>query len=305
MATYEDIQGHCLHEWDNEKRAEVDEHLDFIDDIDLDHQSYDFDQLRLYVRRSDGMLLWATDSGCSCPMPFETTPVRDLRESTSATFIDTVMRDEVEPVSYRSKSVAEIRKDLNAALAEAKRRVMERFWAKVDQSGDCWIWNGSRTTKGYGTFWAERATWYAHRFAYEALIGPIPDGLVIDHLCRNPACVNASHLEAVTTAENTRRGLMGFELTGQCRAGHDVTAEGAVLVDQRGNRRCARCSEASDSRYNAKQSAERAAASGRTWPRTHCPQGHAYNAENTYITPRGHRRCITCRNSMRRKGAAA
>ena len=74
----------------------------------------------------------------------------------------------------------------------------ERFWAKVDKTDDCWLWTANRTNAGYGHFWLDRRMVLAHRFAYELLIGPIPDGLTLDHLCRVRACVNPAHLEAVT-----------------------------------------------------------------------------------------------------------
>lgn len=84
--------------------------------------------------------------------------------------------------------------------------LFERFWSKVDTTGDCWLWRGSRNTKGYGSFRVGNKTLTVHRIAYELLIGPIPDGLTLDHLCRNPVCVNPNHLEPLTGRENTLRG---------------------------------------------------------------------------------------------------
>jgi hypothetical protein len=81
----------------------------------------------------------------------------------------------------------------------------DRFWANVDQSGDCWLWMGART-RGYGRFEVDGKGMAVHRFAYELLIGPVPEGLQIDHLCRNRPCVNPAHLEPVTNRENTMRG---------------------------------------------------------------------------------------------------
>lgn len=84
----------------------------------------------------------------------------------------------------------------------------DRFWRKV-QGGDvltCWNWQGSRDRKGYGRFGiTARETRFAHRWAYQQLIGEIPDGLVLDHLCRNPSCVNPWHLQPVTIAVNVQR----------------------------------------------------------------------------------------------------
>lgn len=82
----------------------------------------------------------------------------------------------------------------------------ERFWARVDRTGDCWLWMGSKNKHGYGTFVAEPPKRIgAHRFAYEEERGPIPVGMEIDHLCGNPSCVRPAHLEVVTHEENMRR----------------------------------------------------------------------------------------------------
>lgn len=81
----------------------------------------------------------------------------------------------------------------------------QRFWAKVDKSGDCWLWLASANRKGYGHIWLNGRYEQAHRYAYEIAVGPIPLGLQIDHLCRTPQCVNPQHLEPVTLEENSRR----------------------------------------------------------------------------------------------------
>lgn len=83
----------------------------------------------------------------------------------------------------------------------------ERFWSKVDTSDrdGCWLWEANLSVGGYGQFHDDGQV-YAHRWAYGHLVGPIPDGLEIDHLCRVRRCVNPSHLEPVTTRENGLRG---------------------------------------------------------------------------------------------------
>ncbi len=84
--------------------------------------------------------------------------------------------------------------------------VISRFNKFVSpQPTGCWHWTGAKTDKGYGRFYLN-GNKHAHRISYELLIGPIPNGLVIDHLCRNPSCVNPAHLEPVTHVENVKRG---------------------------------------------------------------------------------------------------
>lgn len=82
----------------------------------------------------------------------------------------------------------------------------ERFELYYEKSDGCWLWTGVLSYDGYGRFRADNRSTGAHRFAYEYYVGPIPDGLQIDHLCRVHNCVNPAHLEPVTPAENQRRG---------------------------------------------------------------------------------------------------
>jgi hypothetical protein len=126
---------------------------------------------------------------------------------------------------------------------------VERLLAKTDRSGECWLWTAGKQTHGYGTVWHKGRKCLAHRVAYELLVGPVPGGLELDHLCRVPACVNPDHLEPVTHAENGRRG----------NAGHINRSK------------------------------------------THCPQGHAYDAANTYVRRSGGRHCRECRRRQNRE----
>lgn len=96
---------------------------------------------------------------------------------------------------------------------------------------------------GYGNFYYERHNVAAHRFAYELEVGPIPDGLQIDHLCRNRACVRPSHLEPVTQFENWRRGeapSVTNALKTHCKRGHEFTREN-TFVGREGGRFCNAC----------------------------------------------------------------
>lgn len=104
----------------------------------------------------------------------------------------------------------------------------------------CWIWTGFVGRDGYGLVWGEDQRHYVrpHRVMYERFVGPIPDELVLDHLCREPLCVNPLHLEAVTIAENNRRGWWGDRPT--CKRGHVWTVETEYWKDD-GRRRCLLC----------------------------------------------------------------
>lgn len=85
---------------------------------------------------------------------------------------------------------------------------LERFMSHVEKTDSCWLWTGTRSGEyGYGNFGVKGKTKRAHRFAYEALVGPIPEGIVLDHLCRTPNCVRPEHLQPVTTRENIVRGM--------------------------------------------------------------------------------------------------
>lgn len=118
----------------------------------------------------------------------------------------------------------------------------ERFWAKVqkDDATDCWLWTGALNSTGYGQWGVVGKSRSTHRVAYEALVGPIPDGLTIDHLCRVKVCCNPAHLEPVTIAENIRRAGAAIE---QCVNGHDYTAEN-TLRNSQGHRYCRECNNA-------------------------------------------------------------
>lgn len=123
-----------------------------------------------------------------------------------------------------------------------------RFWRLVDKTETCWVWKGGQgggRKGGYGIFTRIPGEKHesAHRIAYELLVGPIPEGLHLDHLCKTPLCVNPDHLEPVTPAENNRRSdsLTAKNLRKtHCPRGHEYTEENTYR-DKRGHRQCLTC----------------------------------------------------------------
>lgn len=107
--------------------------------------------------------------------------------------------------------------------------MLERFWSKVEKSETCWLWTGHTKSGTYGQFTLfPHHQMPAHRFAYITEVGAIPNGLVLDHLCRNPRCVRPDHLEAVTQRENVLRGEgIAAKRSAQthCVRGHEFTPE--------------------------------------------------------------------------------
>ena len=134
-------------------------------------------------------------------------------------------------------------------------RIVARFWKKVAGDGaECWEWTASRRN-GYGQFGicAGRVI-EAHRYAYEYLVGPIPEGLHIDHLCRNMGCVNPAHMEPVTLVENVMRGVGPGAVNSRkthCLHGHPFDDDN-TYVDGRGRRHCRICRTRRQAEFNAR-----------------------------------------------------
>lgn len=139
---------------------------------------------------------------------------------------------------------------MTTAFTDLPERMRTRV---LETDSGCWEWQGWRNDANYGYLHSDGRDRCAHRVAYEALIGPIPSGMELDHLCTNPPCVNPAHLEPVTHAENQRR--IAARQTSCRRAGHDWTDPRNVRIRKSGNRWCAECDRQDQRRRYAERKA--------------------------------------------------
>ena len=138
---------------------------------------------------------------------------------------------------------------------------LQRFMAKVekDPASKCWNWTGCVMPGGYGQFRSDGEA-IAHRWSYKRFRGPIPDGMDIDHLCRNRRCVNPSHLEAVTRQENLLRGETipaAKAAQTHCERGHPLSGDNLYITPSTGTRGCRTCKAAHYRRWVKKNRARR------------------------------------------------
>ena len=140
----------------------------------------------------------------------------------------------------------------------------QRFHDKyvVDPETGCHVWTAAKTADGYGLFWLDGRAQYAHRVSFASVNGPIPDGMHLDHLCRNRACVNPAHLEVVTNRENYHRGMDARNGSRDvCPRGHALTSDNLVAAQlARGKRTCLTCNRERTALRNAV-----ASALGKSW----------------------------------------
>lgn len=179
----------------------------------------------------------------------------------------------------------------------------------------CWVWLKNACAKGYGGF-----TLYPgksvrpYRYCYVLLVGPVPDGLELDHLCRNRACCNPAHLEPVTHRENVLRGEgLAAKQARQTHCIHGHPFSGSNLIFQKSGRACRACHNASTKEYKRQRRAAEIALKGDDYVKpgeqTHCKHGHPFSGTNLQVSKSGYRMCRTCRRivkskSYRRKRAA-
>lgn len=151
-------------------------------------------------------------------------------------------------------------------------RLLERFRTKFTVGpGGCWLWGAAMIKGGYAVFGAPRTEQsgprkvLAHRYAYEVLIGPIPTGLSLDHLCRTRHCVNPGHLEPVTRGENVLRGIGPCAVNARkvsCKRGHPLDSANTYVIPSTGYRACRTCRVIHKATFAARRTDLRRSAEG-------------------------------------------
>ena len=128
-------------------------------------------------------------------------------------------------------------KDPEKIKAQIQRHII------IDEVNGCWLWQGDSVKGGYGRTVVDGRKWLAHRAAFTAYKGPIPEGLTLDHLCKRPPCCNPEHLEPVTMKENTMRGRSFSRINAEkttCKNGHPLAGDNLYLYPD-GRRECRIC----------------------------------------------------------------
>lgn len=141
---------------------------------------------------------------------------------------------------------------------EPQGKALQRVLRDAREAGGCWLPAIKPDRKGYVRAKVQGRATAVHRLSYEVLRGPIPDGLTLDHLCRNPTCCNPDHLEPVTSKENIRRGTQGQWQAAKthCVRGHAFTAENTYRPPGKKERACRECARINGRINDAKRRAK-------------------------------------------------
>jgi len=131
-----------------------------------------------------------------------------------------------------------------------------RFWNKVDKMGCCWYWVAVLSGNGYGQFWLNGKMKLAHILSYEDKFGKTPDGLELNHICRNRKCCNPDHLEAITHSENIQKGISVNRNKTHCPQGHEYNEENTYIRSNRNHRECRICKRIQCSQYYQRKQLE-------------------------------------------------
>lgn len=179
--------------------------------------------------------------------------------------------------------------------------ITERLLSKVELKDGCWEWTGGKIPRGYGHMNITYAPKmhrheYTHRLSYELFVGPIPEGMCIDHLCRNPSCCKPSHLEVVTFRENIARRVQTnwngrarrrrIQVGDTCLYGHLIEGENVYIDKSYGDHRV-RCRICVSAVWRRKYLKKRGVMMPlpereRRFHSMECSRGHEYTDENTY-----------------------
>lgn len=140
-------------------------------------------------------------------------------------------------------------------LPNLTQEQIQRFNNKIDidKNTGCHVWLGAKSVFGHGRITIEYQQYYAHRIAYKLKYGKLTDNLEIDHLCRNPACVNPNHLEEVTHKVNVERGEVGYHNRAKthCASGH-LLSTGNIYLSNKNQRVCKACLKISKIRWRGR-----------------------------------------------------
>ena len=192
--------------------------------------------------------------------------------------------------------------DSRPKLGAPIRNTIDTFWAQVEPTGFCWLWQGYITPEGYGMSWLDGDSRGAHRIAYTDLVGEIPNGMHLDHLCRIRNCVNPDHLEIVTPRENSLRATRIQVGRSHCTHGHEWTEANTLPCGE--SKRCRQCILVREHVQRGLQCAydefcdESVHGRGKLELSDTCERGHTM--ADAYIRSDGSRMCSTCITDRRK-----